>query len=230
MADAADPLDASGGVPYQTLAHLRQVCPVSRTASGAYFLAGHDDVLAATKDVETFQASFREPGVVVAPEEQLVSEIPEPRHGRIRRIINSAIAQHRIERIEPFARQLCCDLLDDLLLRRRVELVREFVTPIPTTVIAHLLGADPADYELWARWSDEVVQGTYPTLNRNERGVGLAGAHPEFAACIDGLISARRQAPDPPDDFITRLMNTEVDGQRLTDVEMRSQLAFQGRQ
>ena len=33
MADAADPLDTSGGVPYQTLAHLRQVCPVSRTAS-----------------------------------------------------------------------------------------------------------------------------------------------------------------------------------------------------
>jgi cytochrome P450 len=70
------------------------------------------------------------------------------------------------------------------------------------------------------------VQGTYPTLNRNDRGEGLAGAHPEFAAYIDGLIADRRAAADPPDDFITRLINTEVDGQRLTDVEMRSQLAF----
>jgi cytochrome P450 len=221
-----DPLDTSGGVPYEALATLRRECPVSRTASGAYFLARHADVAAAAKDVGTFQASFREPGVVVPPEEQLVNEIPEPRHGKIRRIINAAIAQHRIGRIEPFTRQLCNDLLDDLLSRRDVELVHDYATPIPTTVIAYLLGSDPADYRLWANWSDEVVQGTYPTLNRNERGQGLAGAHPEFAAYIDGLIAARRASANPPDDFITRLINTEVDGERLTDVEMRSQLAF----
>jgi cytochrome P450 len=221
-----DPLDVSAGVPYGTLARLRRECPVSRTQSGAYFLARYADVTGAVRDVDTFQASFREPGVVVPPEEQLVSEIPEPRHGRIRRIINSAIAQHRIGRVEPFVRQLCHDLLDALLGTGHVELVHDYVMPIPTTVIAYLLGSDPADYQLWAGWSDEVVQGTYPTLNRNARGEGLAGAHPEFAAYIDGLIAARRAAADPPDDFITRLITTEVDGQRLTDVEMRSQLAF----
>jgi cytochrome P450 len=221
-----DPLDIADGVPYETLAHLRAECPVSRTASGAYFLARYADIVGAVRDVETFQASFREPGVVVPPEEQLVSEVPEPRHGRIRRIINSAIAQHRIGRVEPFARQLCHQLLDAALERGHVDLVRDYVTPIPTTVIAYLLGSDPADYHLWAAWSDEVVQGTYPTRNRNGRGEGLAGAHPEFTAYIDGLIAARRAAADPPDDFITRLVNTEVDGQRLTDVEMRSQLAF----
>jgi cytochrome P450 len=221
-----DPLDVSGGVPYERLAELRSECPVSRTQSGAYFLARYADVAGAVRDVETFQASFREPGVVVPPEEQLVSEIPEPRHGRIRRIINSAIAQHRIGRVEPFVRQLCHDLLDGLLGAGHVELVHDYVTPVPTTVIAYLLGSDPADYQLWAGWSDEVVQGTYPTLNRNARGEGLAGAHPEFAAYIDALIAARRAAADPPDDFITRLITTEVDGQRLTDVEMRSQLAF----
>ena len=48
------------------------------------------------------------------PEEQLISEIPEPRHGKIRRIINSAIAQHRISRLEPFIRTLCTELLDGI--------------------------------------------------------------------------------------------------------------------
>ena len=60
-----DPLDNSRGVPFATLAALRRGCPVSQTASGAYFLARYDDVLAATKNVATFQASFRQPGVVV---------------------------------------------------------------------------------------------------------------------------------------------------------------------
>ena len=100
----------------------------------------------------------------------------------------------------------------------------EYVMPVPNNVIAHLLGAPPEDFRRWAQWSDDVVQGTYPTKNRNERGEGLAGAHPEFVAYVDGLIAERRVRPT--DDFITRLVSTEVDGRRLTDVEARSQLVF----
>ena len=224
-----DPLDTGAGIPYETLADLRRTCPVSETASGAYFLARYGDVLAATKNLDAFQASFREPGVVVPPEEQLISEIPEPRHGKIRRIINSAIAQHRIGRVEPFARELCHHLLDDLLERGRGDLVAEYVTPIPATVIAHLLGADPMDHPRFAEWSDVVVQSTYATKNRREDGAeneGLAGVAPEFAAHLDAMITERRTASDPPDDFVTRLLHTEVDGERLTDLEMRTQLAF----
>ena len=226
---ATDPLDATRGVPYDTFTELREVCPVSRTASGAYFLAGHDDVLAATKNIDCFQASFREPGVVVPPEEQLISEIPEPRHGEIRRIINSAIAQHRIGRVEPYARSLCHELLDRVLAQGEGDLVAEYVTPIPASVIAHLLGADPADHHRFAEWSDLVVQSSYATKNRREDGEdgeGLAGTAPDFVDYIDRMIATRRAAANPPDDFVTRLMHTEVDGRRLTDLEMRTQLAF----
>lgn len=52
----------------------------------------------------------------------------------------------------------------------------------------------------------------------------MAGAHPEFTAYIDGEIAARRA--QPRDDFMTRLLQTEVDGRRLTDVEARTQLVF----
>ena len=38
------------------------------------------------------------------------------------------------------------------------------------------------------------------------------------------MIAARRD--DPRDDFITRLLQSEVDGRRLTDVEARTQLVF----
>jgi len=204
---------------------IRQRCPVSRTPSGAWYLARYDDAVAGTKDVERFVASFREPGVIVPDEEQLISEIPEPRHGHIRRIINSAIAAHRIGRVEPFCVELCEQLLDGLLTEDGpVDLVAEYVMPVPNNVIAHLLGAPPEDFRRWAEWSDDVVGGTYPTKNRNERGEGLAGAHPEFVAYVDELIADRRA--EPRDDFITRLVQTEVDGRRLTDVEARTQLVF----
>ncbi|MGP0030597.1 MAG: cytochrome P450 [Acidimicrobiales bacterium] len=209
----------------EELARLRREEPVSRTLSGNWFLACFDDVLAATKDPDTFVASFREPGVVVPDEEQLVSEIPRPRHGQIRRIINSAIASHRVGRIEPFCRDLCQQLLGHILARAGpADLLADYVMPVPNNVIAQLLGAPAEDFALWGGWSDDVVQGTYPTKNRNERGEGLAGAHPEFVAYVDALIASRRA--EPRDDFITRLISTEVQGRRLTDVEARTQLAF----
>lgn len=218
-----DPMSASFDDP--GFAELRERCPVSKTEMGAWYFARYEDSVAGSKDVDRYIASFREPGVVVPDEEQLVSEIPEPRHGQIRKIINSAIAAHRIGRVEPFCFELCNQLLDDLLNRDEpVELVAEYVMPVPNNVIAHLLGAPPEDFRRWAQWSDEVVNGTYPTKNRNERGEGLAGAHPEFVAYVDALIAERRARPT--DDFITRLVSTEVDGRRLTDIEARSQLVF----
>jgi cytochrome P450 len=220
---AFDPLMAEGDSP--ELAQLRGGCPVSRTPNGPWYIARHADVLSATKDVYQFEASFREPGVVIPAEEQLINEIPEPRHGQVRRIINSAIAAHRIGRIEPFCEGLCYDLLDGLVsCPGPVDLVREFVLPVPNSVIAHLLGAPPEDFRLWAAWSDEVVQGSWPATNRNERGEGLAGAHPEFASYVDGLIADRRA--EPRDDFITRLLQTEVDGRGLSDLEARTHLVF----
>lgn len=218
-----DPLSAPGDSP--GLEELRYACPVVRTPAGPWYLARHGDVLGATQDVHLFEASFREPGIVVPDEEQLINEIPEPRHGQVRRVINSAIAVHRLVNIEPFCEQLCHDLLDDLLARPApVDLVHEYVMPVPNNVIAHLLGAPPEDFHSWAVWSDEVVQGTWPATNRNERGVGLPGAHPEFAAYVDALIAERRA--DPRDDFVTRLLQSQIDGRVLTDVEARTQLVF----
>jgi hypothetical protein len=224
--DVFDPLDVRDGIPHAGLARLRAERPVHHTPNDIFYLALQEDVLAAARAVLTFRSSFREPGVVVPPEEMLISEIPEPRHGRLRKIVNSAVAAHRLGRVEPVLRELASELLERALETGGAELVKELITPIPTSVIAHLLGVPPSDWALWAHWSDEVVQGDYPAKNRTARGEGLAGGHPEFAAYIDEQIARRRKASDPPDDFMTRLLRTEVDGVRLTDVEARTLIAF----
>ena len=113
-----DPLVSAPDDP--EMVQLRAAEPVARNPNGVWFLSRFDDVLAATKAIDTFNASFREPGVVVPDEEQFINEIPEPRHGQIRRIINgadraptSSVASSRS------APRSCHELLDDLLARRR---------------------------------------------------------------------------------------------------------------
>jgi len=221
-----DPLDASQGIPYAGLARLRAESPVYRTPGGAWYLALQDDVLRAAEDVHSFVASFREPGVVVPEPEQLVSEIPEPRHGRVRRIVNSAIAYHKLGRVGPLVREMTEDLLEAMLARGGGDAVRELILPIPNAAIGFLLGVPPEDFALWAKWSDDVVYSDYPSQNRTPRGEGLAGAFPEFSGYIDRQIAERRASPNPPEDFITRLIQTEVDGRRLEDVELRTLIAF----
>jgi cytochrome P450 len=226
MTDYGDPLDTSSGIPYDVFARLRAEAPVWRTASGVWFFSLFDDVLAAAMDIESFKSSFRDPGVVVPEEEQLISEIAEPRHGKMRRIVNSAIAAHRLGHVESFARELTTRLLEKTLAKGGGELMHEFVMPLPTSVIATLLGVPMQDFHLWGQWSGDVVQGDYPTKNRSERGEGFAGAHPEFAAYVDRQIADRRSAADPPDDFVTRLIRTEVDGESLSDTEIRTLIVF----
>jgi cytochrome P450 len=221
-----DPLDSSKGIPYAGLAQLRAETPVYRTPKGVWYLALQDDVTHAAEDVHTFVASFREPGVVVPDQEQLVSEIPEPRHGRVRKIVNSAIAYHKLSRVGPLVREMAEDLVDAMLSRGGGDAVRELILPIPNAAIGFLLGVPREDFALWAKWSDDVVYSEYPSRNRTARGEGLGGAFPEFSGYIDRQIAQRRAAPSPPEDFITRLIQTEVDGRRLQDVELRTLIAF----
>ena len=223
--NAFDPFAYPEEVPHDTLTELRSECPVARTPTG-WYLTKFDHVLDATKDVETFVSSFRDPGVVVPEEEKLISEIPEPRHGKVRRIINATVAHHKSMRAEPFVRDLCHQYLDPILERGHGELVAEFITPVPINVISHLIGVPAEDWEQFHTWTDEVVLGDYPRTNRNERGEGLAGAHPEFCAYIAALIAERRASDKAPDDLVTRLITTEIEGHRLSDVEIRTQLAF----
>jgi cytochrome P450 len=220
-----DPFASTAQVPHEVFAEMRRSCPVARTPSG-WYLASYADVTEATKHLDTFVSNFREPGVVVPEEEQFINEIHEPRHGKIRKIINTTVAHHRSMHVEGFVRDLCNEYLDPLLTAGGGELIADFVAPVPINVIAYLIGVPRGDWQQFREWSDELVEGTYPTKYRNERGVGLDGAHPEFAAYVDALIADRANADDRPDDLVTRLMFTEVEGKRLSPLEVRTQLVF----
>ena len=116
----------------------------------------------------------------------------------MRKIINASVAYHKAMRLEPFIRDLCDEYLDPVIRRGRGDLVADFVVSIPVNVIAHLIGVPRDDWQRFWRWSDEVVEGTYPTLYRTERGEGQAGAHPEFTVYVDALIGTRRRGPCAP--------------------------------
>jgi cytochrome P450 len=220
-----DPYSSDAPVDHALFTRLRAECPVAPIALG-WYLARLDDVVSAGRHVDTFVASFRAPGVEVPEEQKFISEIVGQRHDRIRRIINGAVGHHRSMQIEPTVRELCETHLESITQRGYGELVAELTAPLPIEVIANFVGVPREDWSMFRQWSDDIVSGTYPILHRNERGEGLAGAHPEFTAYIDRLIAERTGRADAPDDLVTRLLRGDADGRHLSPVEIRTQLAF----
>ncbi len=214
----------------------RQESPVARTSAGPWFVASHDGVVAGLKAVDRFVGTFGSRDNAVSEEEQIIQAIPEPRHGKIRRIMNAVLAPSKIAKVAPFVRELCTRLMDDVVAAPECELVCAYVDPIPTTVIAHVLGIPTGDWQQFKRWSDDVVEGLDSRAVRDqERVASLSQRHPQFAAYLDEQIAQRHAAAElsgqhdpgrhhPADDIITRFIQTEIDGERLSDVAIRTQL------
>src|SRR4051812_8115520 len=225
-----NPFDNAQDLPWDKLADIQSQCPVAKLDSGAYFFTRYADVHEALRDggerLRHFahEGGMRAPGVVVPPEEMLINEIDGASHTRRRALLMTALHPRLIASAEPFVRQLAGELLRPIIERGSGDLVRELTQPLPGMVIAHILGLAPDDYPQFKAWAEEVLEGTYPTLNRTERGEGLHGAHPEFSAFIDGHVNERRE--HPRDDLLTRMAQPDENGDALTPTEIRVMVMF----
>ncbi len=203
------------------MAQVRASGGIVETPAG-YYIATAAGVSSGLHDVAKFVGSFMDTSAL-DDDDVMISAIPEPRHGRIRRVINTVVAAHRTMQNEPFIRERARELVTRAVDRAQagtVDLVDVF-DPLPSIVIAHMLGV-PAEYEDRFRvWSDELL------VAQNAGAAGaLSDAHPEFARFVQGLIDDHRAMDDPPDDVITRFINTDVDGEYLSNQAIRTQTMF----
>jgi cytochrome P450 len=216
-----DPYAPSSDERYAAMAEIRAAGGVVETEAGYYF-ATAAGVSTGLHDVDKFVGSFMDTSAL-DEDDVMISAIPEPRHGRIRRVINTVVAAHRTMQNEPFIRERARMLVDEAVGRARhgrVDLVAVF-DPLPSIVIAHMLGV-PAEHEdRFRTWSDELLDA------QNTQGTAsLSDAHTEFAEFVQDLIDQHRVLSDPPDDVVTRFINTDVDGEYLSDRAIRTQIMF----
>ncbi len=204
-------------------ARLRRESPVSRLPSGAWFVARRSGVRTVLTNVERFVGSFGNRGDL-PEEETVIAAIPEPRHGLIRKILNSGLAFQHASKLESFVRETTARLLEDTLEKARshgeVELCASLSRPLPCAVIARAIGIPDDDVDRFARWSDELLTrqtdvGASPTLGE---------MHHEFVDYVDEQVRVRVEADAPPQDLVTRLLETEVEGERLSQRAVRTQI------
>jgi cytochrome P450 len=203
---------------------LRAECPVSRPMEGFVYTAGYTDTAATFKDARRFSSAegFRGAGVVVPEEESFLGEIDPPLHPRVRRLLHRAFTPRTAAEVEPFTERLTNRLLDAIEGAGGGDLMAGLCTRLPVAVSAEALGIPEEHHDEVARWCQDLLHSTWPQTNATERGVGIGGGFPELAGIIDEQIHLRRESAVPPDDLLTRMVQAEADGDRLTDLHIRT--------
>jgi cytochrome P450 len=219
--------------PYPTYRALREHAPVKRMANGSYFLTRYDDLLAAYKNTRAFSSDKKREfapkyGASLLYDHHTTSLVfnDPPAHTRVRRLIMGALSPRAIAEMEPGLKTLVDRLLDALASKSEVDLIADFAAAIPIEVIGNLLDVPSGEREPLRGWSLAILGALEPVIGAEAFSRGNNAVR-EFLAYLETLVTRRRAKPgDPERDVLTRLIQGETGGERLTEQELLHNCIF----
>lgn len=200
--------------PYPLYEQIRSTSPVLREPqSGLWMLFDYESVKRALTDHVTFSSRH-------GPAEWMIFLDP-PRHSKLRGLISQAFTPSSISNLEPRIGELSRGLLESIVEQGEMDVAVDFAVPLPMAVIAEMLGVPVADRPRFIKWNDAILKMSYT--------VGATGpveaivqdfraATAEMNEYLGELLPKRRRSPK--DDLLTRLVQAELDGERLTQADI----------
>jgi cytochrome P450 len=220
--------------PYEYWRRLRQEAPVHPVDEGIGYtvVTRHEDVVTALRDAESFSNNLgsRFPSGMSAyvdspavkeilsqgcPYTAVLSFSDGDLHARHRRIGRRPFSSRHIRELDDIITTTVDNLVAVLPRGTEVDLVSQFCIPLPITVIAHILGVDPARAADVKRWADAQVARLGEPLDDDSANVRIASDLVELHRYLFAQIRDRRA--HPTDDFLSDLVNS---GDISTDQEL----------
>jgi hypothetical protein len=219
--------------PFPTYRALREHEPVKRMPNGSYFLTRYDDLLIAYKNTKVFGSDKKREfapkyGTSLLYEHHTTSLVfnDPPAHTRVRRLIMGALSPRAIAEMEPNLIALVDRLLDALAKKGDPDLIGDFAAAIPIEVIGNLLGVPEEEREPLRSWSLAILGALEPVISTEVFARGNQAVS-EFLDYLEILVARRRAKPGNPErDVLTRLIQGEENGERLTEKELLHNCIF----
>lgn len=143
-----------------------------------------------------------------------------PAHARLRRLAGPAFLPPRARALRPHIQDIANQLIDTIIARGtgRLDLLADFAEPLPAIVTAEMLGVPVKDHIQLKNWSVTFAEMLGNFQHNPDRLGGVLRAVEGLTAYFHEAI--REQRKTPRDGLIHVLMNSEIDGDRLTDEEI----------
>ncbi|WP_236655589.1 cytochrome P450 [Streptacidiphilus carbonis] len=144
-----------------------------------------------------------------------------PEHTKLRKIISKAFTRGTVAALEPRMVEITHELLDAVAGQDRIEMVNDLSYPMPIIVISELLGVPKSDRDLFKGWVDRMAHSAVALtsgdhdLDDDVDAQAAMRVVPEMFAYLREHAAERRVKPR--EDLLTKLVEAEVDGERLSD-------------
>lgn len=182
---------------------------------GFWAATRHEDVLAVSRDPETFCSSrgilLSDIGREIVPRSS-ITYIDPPEHAIYRKLVQPAFSPGRLRALEQRIRFLARESLAAIRAGETFDFVESVSSPLPMLVIAEMLGVPAADRQMFRRWSDHIIEAA-----NSQTPESMAAAGELVAYFLEALARRREQ---PGDDLISVLVHSEIDGERLADFDL----------
>ena len=219
--------------PYPTYRALRENAPIKPMPNGSWFLTRYDDLVSAYKNTKLFSSDKKKEfapkyGTSLLYEHHTTSLVfnDPPAHTRVRRLITGALSPRAIAGMEPDLIALVERLLDAIAIKGDVDLIDDFAAAIPIEVIGNLLDVPQAEREPLRDWSLAILGALEPVIAQDAFDRGNKAVK-DFLGYLEILVERRRARPGNPDrDVLTRLIQGEGNGERLTEKELLHNCIF----
>src|SRR6202007_2003580 len=201
--------------------------------NGSYFLTRYDDLVTAYKNTQAFSSDkkkefFPKYGASLLYEHHTTSLVfmDPPLHTRVRRLIMGALSPRAIAEMEGDLVRLVDGLLDAIAAKGQFELIGDFAAAIPVEVIGNLLDVPHEEREPLRDWSLAILGALEPVVGEEALARGNKAVE-DFLAYLEVLVERRRAKPGNPErDVLTRLIQGEADGEKLTAKELLHNCIF----
>src|SRR5271163_4051170 len=141
-----------------------------------------------------------------------------PDHTRLRTMAATVFSPRRVKVLEEHIRAIANDLIEKVLAKGRMDVIRDIAEPLPAIVSAELLGVPVEDYEQLKDWSKDFgeVLGNYQ--HNPDRIPRLLKSTEEMTSYFRSQIAIQKK--NPQEGLIQTLVTAEIAGDRLTEEEV----------
>jgi len=231
-----DPDTYRAGPPHAYLARLRREAPVcwhekpgadvkcaSKLDTGYWVLSKYQDVIDVSRSPQLYSSYTGSaflfdagPDDLPGLQAMLVNMDP-PGHVKYRRLVQRGFTPRMVTELEPRIRAHAKRIVDNVSRKGSCEFVTELACELPLVLICELMGIPEEDRKQMFEWSNALIGGDDPEMNV---GADQMQVSIQMWMYANALAQKKREKPD--DTLISKYVNGEVEGTRISDFELNN--------
>ena len=193
---------------------------------GYWALTKHADILHVSRSPELFCSGQ---GANIGDMPQPFNEffgsminMDDPRHARLRRIVSRGFTPRMLRRVEADVRRAAAEIVDRVIEKGECDFVTEIAAQLPLQIICDLMAIPASQYGFVFDRTNVILGAGDPEYTPDVSRIipQLLQAGADLARLAQDL--GRQRRANPGDDLVSALVNTEIDGDVLTEQELGS--------